>query len=201
MVLAAQLRILVKTFVVNMKERKTLEAQWKAQADFIEKLAEKYPDVQWSPGSTQISDCPAGWQPIVDDLFAVMNNIASQGVGYSKDGWIKRFTEACNRLAMKLRLPRKFRFKYRASKRWNVKPVIVVEQLKEKFAELRLYYRCDDPKADDRILGALSAAEQICSHTCQASGSKDGKLRTGGWWVVLSDKEYLKRKNRVNGKA
>lgn len=183
-----------------MEEKQTLEAQWKVQTDFIEELGKKYPAVKWSPGSAQISDCPAGWQPIVDDLFTVMNNIASRGVNYSKDGWIKRFTEAYNRLAMKLRLPRKFRFKYCASKQWNVKPVIVVEQLKEKFADLTLYYRCDDPKAADRIRGALSTAEQICSHTCQASGSKDGKLRTDGWWVILGDNEYSKLQQKKNEK-
>ena len=195
MVLAAQLRILVKTFVVNMKENKTsaaLETAWKEEMDFINELVKKYPAVKWSQGTVEISDCPIGWRPIVDDLFAVLNSLAENGIDYYEVGFVKRITDACNRLFASLRLPRKFRFRYRLAKRNVVKPVIVINQLKEKFAGLRLYYSCDDPRARERISGLLALAEKICSHSCQVSGSSDGKLRTDRWWIIMSDEEYSK---------
>ena len=182
-----------------MKKEQSLKARWKAETDFIDSLVEKYPNVKWSTGSPEISDCPTGWRPVVEDLFAELNALAKNGIDYYKPGLIKRLTGSCNRVLTKLRVPRKFHFRTRPFKHTVVHPVIIVEQLKEKFAELRLYYSCDDPNACNHIRGMVDLAERICSHTCQASG-ENGELRTDGWWVVLSDEEYLKLKKRKYGK-
>lgn len=183
-----------------MKKEQSLKAQWKAETGFINSLVKKYPNVKWSEGSPEISDCPTGWRPIVEDLFAELNYLAYHGISYYNDSWTKRLTDTCNRVMSKLRVPRKFRFRTRFSDHTAVKPEIVVEQLKEKFAELRLYYSCDDPRGCDRIEGMISLVERVCNHTCQVSGAR-GKLRTNGWCVVLSDEEYLKHNKRKYGKA
>lgn len=182
-----------------MKKEQSFKAQWKAETDFINSLEKKYPNVKWAKGAIAISDCPIGWRPVVEDLFAEFNDLAYNGVSYYHAGWLKRLTDSCNRVLAKLRLPRQFRFSPRFFNHTAVKPGVVVEQLKEKFAELRLYYSCDDPKARDRIEGMIALAERICSHTCQVSGER-GKLRTDGWYVVLSDEEDLKRKKKKYGK-
>ncbi len=182
-----------------MKKEQSLKAQWKAETDFIDSLVEKYPHVKWSVGSSNISDCPTGWRPIVDDLFAELNNLAANGIDYYKPGLVKRITDACNRFLDKLRMPRKLRFRRRFNKRHVIKPDIKIEQIKEKFAELRIYYTCLNSRACDRINGMIDLAERVCGRTCQVSGA-DGKLRTNGWYVVLSDEEYLKLKKRKYGK-
>ena len=183
-----------------MKKEQSLKAQWKAETDFINGLVKKYPNVKWRDGSPEISDCPTGWRPIVEDLFAELNDLAYNGISYYNDSWTKRLTDSCNCVLSKLRVPRKFHFRERFSNHTAVKPGLVVKQLKEKFATLTLYYSCDDPRGRDRIEGMLSLAERVCSHTCQVSGAR-GKLRTNGWYVVLSDEEYTKLNKKKYGKA
>lgn len=183
-----------------MKKEQSLKALWKAETDFIDSLVEKYPHVKWGDGSPEISGCPTGWRPVVEDLFAELDALAKNGIDYYESGLVKRLTDGCNRFLDKLRVPRKLRFKRRFAKHRVEKLDIKIEQLKEKFAELRVYYSYNDQRARDHVQGMIDLAERICSHTCQASGA-DGKLRTDGWWVVLSDEEYLKRKKKKYGKA
>lgn len=178
-----------------MKKENSLEAQLQEQTNFIDSLAKKYPNLVWEKDSKLISDCPVGWRQIVDDLFAELSILAHDGVGYIKVGYVKRFTDACNRGLDKLRVPHKFRFRRRFSYGRIVRPSIRIDQIKEKFAELRVYYSCDDPKTDDRIKGLVSLAERICRRTCQISG-KPGKLRADFWYIVLSDVEYQKIKRK-----
>ena len=59
---------------------------------------------------------------------------------------------------------------------------LVVQQIKEKFASLRMY----TSGGDKQIEGMISFVETICEHTCQDCG-KDGKLIKSSWWVVLCD--------------
>ena len=183
-----------------MKKESSLKALWKAETDFINGLVKKYPNVKWRDGSPEISDCPVGWRPIVEDLFAELDTLSRNGIDYYESGLVKRLTDGCNRFLDKLHVPRKLRFRRRFAKHRVEKPDIKIEQLKEKFAELRVYYSYKDQRARDRVQGMIDLAERICSHTCQVSGA-DGKLRTNGWWAVLSDEEYTKLNKKKYGKA
>jgi len=182
-----------------MKKESSLKAQWKAETDFFESLSKKYTYVKWAKGGISISDCPIGWRPIVNDMFAELNYLASHGVDYFDKGWVKIVTDKLNAIFDKLRLPNKLRFRRRFAKHRAEKPEIVIDQIKEKFADLRVYYSCNHERAQNRIRGIVSLAERICSRTCQISG-QPGKLRTDKWYVVLSDKEYEKLNKKKNEK-
>jgi hypothetical protein len=57
-------------------------------------------------------------------------------------------------------------------------PAIKIDQIKEKFGELRFYYSGGDQKVD----GMIRFAEYLCHHTCEVSGEK-GELHIRGSWL------------------
>ena len=59
---------------------------------------------------------------------------------------------------------------------------IYVDQVKEKFGQLRFYLS----KEDDVMHGMVSMAEYMSAHTCEICGNR-GEMRTGGWVVTLCD--------------
>lgn len=62
---------------------------------------------------------------------------------------------------------------------------VVVEQIKEKFGELRFYYTGGDPTID----GMVRMAECWATHTCETCGGR-GEIRSLGWISTLCDKHY-----------
>jgi hypothetical protein len=70
----------------------------------------------------------------------------------------------------------------------NQLPDFKIVQVKEKFADLRIYYE----DGDDYISGVVEVAEIMSSMTCERSGSPGKTRNIKGWYVTLSDSEYEK---------
>lgn len=71
-----------------------------------------------------------------------------------------------------------------------VEPV-VVNQIKEKFGDLRFYYE----GGDLYIRGLVSMAEEWAGNTCEECG-KPGKTREGGWIKTLCDEHEAERQRK-----
>ncbi len=73
-------------------------------------------------------------------------------------------------------------------------PQVVFGQIKEKFAQLRIYY----DGGDDYTMGVIDMAEQMSEHVCEVCGNA-GRVREGGWWMTLCDacneKRYKKKES------
>jgi formylmethanofuran dehydrogenase subunit E len=88
-------------------------------------------------------------------------------------GWFKLVDEALSQISQ-LDLPKDFK----------------IEQIKEKFALLRIYtlYSTKD------ISDIINTAEEKSAVTCEECGSNDGvKIRSGGWLRTLCETCYNKR--------
>jgi hypothetical protein len=72
-------------------------------------------------------------------------------------------------------------------------PDVKIDQIKEKFGELRFYYS----GGDEQVAGMVRFAEYLCSKTCEVSGEK-GELcsSNGGWYKTLSPK--IREENPYN---
>jgi hypothetical protein len=67
----------------------------------------------------------------------------------------------------------------------NGYPQLVAEQIKEKFGELRFYYRFEDkgehkPEQYAFLEGVISFAETMSPYTCERCGEK-GEINNRGW--------------------
>jgi len=69
---------------------------------------------------------------------------------------------------------------------------IYVDQVKEKFGQLRFYLS----KEDDVMHGMVSMAEHMSAHTCEVCGNR-GEMRTGGWVVTLCDMHDQARTGKI----
>jgi hypothetical protein len=63
-------------------------------------------------------------------------------------------------------------------------PAVKIDQIKEKFGELRFYYSGGDQKVE----GMLRFAEYLCQQTCEVSGEKGEMYIRGSWLKTLSPK-------------
>jgi hypothetical protein len=63
-------------------------------------------------------------------------------------------------------------------------PEVKIDQIKEKFGELRFYYS----GGDARVAGMVSFAEYLCRQTCDVSGEKGEMHIRGHWFRTLSVK-------------
>jgi hypothetical protein len=61
-------------------------------------------------------------------------------------------------------------------------PAVKIDQVKEKFGELRFYYS----GGDKEIAGMVRFAEYLVEQTCEVSGEKGELCRRGGWYKTLS---------------
>lgn len=68
---------------------------------------------------------------------------------------------------------------------------VTVNQIKEKFGELRFYYS----GGNDTVDGMVRMAEEWASHTCEECGAP-GTIRGGGWIKVLCDEHEAERQAR-----
>jgi hypothetical protein len=144
-------------------------------------------------------ECDDGWYKILDHLFGYLTNL----------------------METELRIPytQEYRAKHKDDKDYYQKhqsaviapPQIILDQVKEKFATLSVYYYTDMEDIPDEIWGildlneyyarlkkyndkidlAINYAEFQSSVTCEVTG-KDGKLYTNGWNRVLCDEEAVK---------
>ena len=67
-------------------------------------------------------------------------------------------------------------------------PQVIIEQYKEKFATLRVYY----DGGDDVVSGMIRYAEYLSSITCQSTGKRGQLCKRGLWYTTLSDEEAKK---------
>lgn len=169
--------------------------------DWSESMAEKYPHVQWDRDSIMISGLPPGWEKIGEELLACINEYVSAEQRKMEDTLIcnsKLLTNRCtDRLIQFLKVITfgqinkpliKLNNRLRINMWWHYvsyyPPKVTIEQIKEKFAGLRVYYT----GGDERVEGMINLAESMCSRTCQSTG-KPGKVVTiSGWSSVLDPK-------------
>ena len=93
--------------------------------------------------------------------------------------------------------------------------VIYIDQVKEKFAGLRIYVTYDNvPKETiDRIDNLIKEAEKEAAHTCEECGAKENiGMRVNGWYTVMCEDcakkivnsdsvyKYIKWKRQSDGK-
>lgn len=64
---------------------------------------------------------------------------------------------------------------------------VLVDQIKEKFGQLRFYTNY----SDERIDGMIWLAEHMSGHICEVCGNR-GEMRTDGWIRTLCDEHYKK---------
>lgn len=68
--------------------------------------------------------------------------------------------------------------------------VIHINQIKEKFAELRIYVTYDNVPRDviDKIEDLINEAEYEADNTCEICGSKENiGMRVNGWYTVMCE--------------
>ena len=93
--------------------------------------------------------------------------------------------------------------------------VIYIDQVKEKFATMRIYITYDNvPKETiDRIDNLIKEAEEEAAHTCEECGAKENiGMRVNGWYTVMCEDcakkivnsdpvyKYIKWKRQSDGK-
>jgi hypothetical protein len=146
-------------------------------------------------------ECGDGWFKILDHLF-----------GYLTDLMERNFH---------LHYTEEYKNKHRNDPDYYEKhmdykfkpPQIILDQVKEKYGTLRVYYHVDLEKEIpedvyaildlndynkkfssyyDKIDNAIDYAEYQSSITCEITG-KEGKLYTKGWYCVLCDEEAIKK--------
>lgn len=172
-------------------------------SDFYTHLQETYPDVVWEPEAAEISHIPLGWRPIIIDMFEEFSRV-SKGISPNQPRLARKFKTWWNRFVYrafhKFNKTVKFavygKFQFDMSKVGLVKGTVHIEQIKDKFAELRVYYFFKgNPVAETYVEAAISMAERASVRTCQHTGNP-GTLRRGGWLVILCDEEWEKLKQK-----
>jgi hypothetical protein len=144
-------------------------------------------------------ECRDGWAQILDHLFGFLTTHMNQDlwVAYSEDYKAAHANEKLYCLKIK-------------------PPQIILDQVKEKFGTLRVYYHTEfaegspfensditekvDEKALEKTLreyyavidNAIAYAEYQTSRTCEVTG-KAGTLYTKGWHSVLCEEEAKKQ--------
>jgi hypothetical protein len=75
--------------------------------------------------------------------------------------------------------------------KWHTDPVtpVTIDQIKEKFGQLRFYYEGGDTK----IAGMVSFAEYLSSTICQNTGNRATLCKRGSWYATLSPEEAAKK--------
>jgi len=180
--------------------------------DFSTRLMNKYPSLFYKNelGETECP-CgiwvPQGWEKIIDDLCGAIKDYLTLTYRTEKEiiskkyytwhylylflsrihPWlIKRFPKLkdieLNKSFCKL-LRNVFG---RANKytKWKkiYPPQVKIDQIKEKFAELRFYVS----GGDREIQGMISFAEYLCRRTCEVSGEEGEVCVRGSWYKTLS---------------
>lgn len=144
-------------------------------------------------------ECGDGWFGILDNLFGYLTHLRES---LATDLKIKtELTTAENGGYVEFRCPQ-----------------IVLDQVKEKYGTLRVYWHFDLTEVDavrsealeednvnrtlgryaDTVENAIDFSEYLSSKTCEVTG-KPGKLYSNGWCVTLCEEEAFKRFGGVAG--
>lgn len=155
-----------------------------------------------SPKETLICfgcECGDGWYKILDHLFGYLTKLMERKLSFD---YLKEFKEQHKDKP-------DFYETYYSYK--HLPPQIILDQVKEKFGTLRVYYHYDyvdvpaeikskiDEKQIEKQLeefyqkvdNAIEYADYQTSRTCEVTG-EEGKYYTKGWCRVLSDNEAKK---------
>ena len=168
-------------------------------------LVNKYPNLfknyNGDPKHTCMAwgiECCDGWYKILDHLFGYLTNLMER----------KLVIEYTKEYREKHKEHKDFYTNFYSYK--LLPPQIVLDQVKEKFGTLRVYYSTytDDvpeeiwsildsndydkkiERYQNAIDNAIDYAEYQSGITCESTG-KDGKLYTKGWHKVLCDEEAI----------
>jgi hypothetical protein len=188
--------------------------------NFEQYLMQKYPDLFYKNESGEL-ECPCGawvpqgWEKTVDDLCGAIVQYTKRTYRYS-DGEITNnayyfwkacasFINWCYKMFPKsnkwqynkhvFSFIEKFRQRYYKCVKYNrvYPPDVKIDQIKEKFGELRFYYS----GGDDQVSGMVRFAEYLCTKTCEVSGEKGGICIRGNWYKTLS--EYTRNTEPYKG--
>ena len=183
------------------------------QINFEQKLMQKYPDLFYKKEDGSFDcPCgvwvPQGWETLVEELCGAINNYTKctyhlkhkvvskkyylwNGIGKLLDWSHKRFLKLFPKYN-KWEYNKPFysfveKFRQRSYKcvKYNkvYPPAVKIDQIKEKFGELRFYYT----GGDKEVAGMVRFAEYLANQTCEVSGEKGELCRRGGWYKTLSE--------------
>ena len=104
------------------------------------------------------------------------------------DGWYQLLRTLCYQIQGQINWANSQRESLLKDNPHNIKipdpvPQVVIEQVKEKYASLRFYYR----GGDERIDGMVRMAEAMSEHICETCGDL-GRIRGRGWVYTACDK-------------
>lgn len=198
-----------------MESGHLIEKQMKMEIDFEQKLMDKYPDLFYKKEDGSLEcPCgvwvPKGWQKTVEELCGVIDNYIK--CTYRLDGeitnkmyyfWysIRECLDWSHRRFLKL-FPKLNKYKFNKPffsfiekfRQRSIKytkynkvypPTVKIDQIKEKFGELRFYYS----GGDKQVAGMVRFAEYLANQTCEVSGEKGELCVRGGWYKTLSPQE------------
>ena len=197
----------------NVTEMMTnIEKEIRDKELFEEYLFNKYPSLFYHdekgcmlPQTQRCwSDCPDGWQLIVDNLCgAIVSHAQTSRYVPDPKKYIIRFIIKYFRVIKvklnKLPIPgiKKLTSKIsclliKKSIFIKVKPQpIKVAQFKEKFGSLRFYIDGND----DQVDGMIAFAEYLSLHTCQNTGKPGQLCKSAGYCYATLSEEEAKDKN------
>lgn len=72
-------------------------------------------------------------------------------------------------------------------------PSVIIDQYKEKFGMLRIYYS----GGDREVGGMIRYAEYLSSRTCQKTGKEGVMCKRGSWYATLSQTEAKKNNFKI----
>ena len=185
--------------------------------NFEQHLMQKYPDLFYKNESGKLEcPCgawvPPGWEKTVDDLCGAITQYtkctqrSSREIANNAYYFWKACASVINWCHIKFckvfpklnkweynkpvfAFIEKFRKRYRKYIKysWVNPPAVKIDQIKEKFGELRFYYS----GGDEQVAGMVRMAEYLCNQTCEATGKPGVLCVRGGWYKTLSP-ELLK---------
>lgn len=181
--------------------------------DFEQKLMQKYPDLFYKNEDGSLDcPCgvwvPTGWEKVVEELCGAINNYIK--CTYRLDGevtnkmyyfWhsISKCLDCSHKRFLKF-FPKfnkweynkpfysfveKFRQRSYKCIKYNkvFPPAVKIDQVKEKFGELRFYYT----GGDKEVAGMVRFAEYLANQTCEVSGERGELCIRGSWYKTLSE--------------
>jgi hypothetical protein len=174
------------------------------EQDFLELMESKYPNVKWDKEAQGCSHIPQGWYSLVEDLFWTLNKIAEGVPG--KPTKLSLFKQKWNRFIYRAIRGISPKFGYKIINKLQFKEIsnyisgnITIEQIKDKFASLRVYYSTDSEDIRPLIDCAIDMAELASDRTCEVTGAP-GTRRPGGWIRVLSDSVWQQIQDKKKSK-
>ena len=185
--------------------------------NFNQYLMDKYPDLFYKNESGELEcPCgawvPTGWEKIIDDLCGAITEYikctqrsSGEVINNAYYFWkaCASFIDWCHKRFLKVfpklnkweynkpvfYLVERFRQRYYKCVKYNwvYPPTVKIDQIKEKFGELRFYYS----GGDEQVAGMVRMAEYLCNQTCEVTGKFGVLCARGGWYKTLSP-ELLK---------